>query len=162
LQAHGQRRLNLQAAARGTGGGGSPAISPVKPRTCYRALINRAKTPKQRGRTGGFTELLEGDEEAPVVQIGVEVRPVGPCSGELPWGGGVEERRSSNERCGLKRCSGGGFYRWRGEERGRGRGGGAAHRWTAIDGLVARCAAVSGEGRERGRGWAAPGECAAH
>jgi hypothetical protein len=46
---------------------------------------------------------------------------------------------------------GGSFYRWRGEERGRDRGGGAAHRWTAIDGLVARCAAVSGEGRGRGR-----------
>jgi hypothetical protein len=46
---------------------------------------------------------------------------------------------------------GGGFYRWRGEERGRGRGGGAAHQWTAIDGLVARCAVVSGEGRGRGR-----------
>jgi hypothetical protein len=29
---------------------------------------------------------------------GVPVRP--------PWGGGVEERGSSSERCGLKRCSG--------------------------------------------------------
>jgi hypothetical protein len=26
--------------------------------------------------------------------------------------GGVEGRRSSSERCGVKRCSGGGFYRW--------------------------------------------------
>jgi hypothetical protein len=43
---------------------------------------------------------------------------------------------------------GSGFDRWRGEERGCGQGGGAAHWWTAIDGLVARCAAISG-----GRGW---------
>jgi hypothetical protein len=57
-----------------SGGGGSPAISPVKPGTCYRALINRAKTPKQRGRTGGFTKVLEGEAEAPVVQIGGEGR----------------------------------------------------------------------------------------
>jgi hypothetical protein len=89
-----------------SGGGCSPAISPVKPQTCYRALINRAKTPKQRGRTWGFTELLEGEEEAAVEQIGVEVRPAGPCSGELPWGGGAEEKKSSSERCEVERCSG--------------------------------------------------------
>jgi hypothetical protein len=78
----------------------------VKPRPCYRALINRAKTPKQRGRIGGFTELLEGEEEAAVVQISVEVRPVGLCSGELPWGGDAEEKKSSSERCEVERCSG--------------------------------------------------------
>jgi hypothetical protein len=93
-------------AARGTGSGGSPAISPVKPRTCYRALINRANTPKQRGRTGGFTELLEGEKEAAVVQIGVEVRPAGLCSGELPCGGSAEEKKSSSEQCEVERCSG--------------------------------------------------------
>jgi hypothetical protein len=41
-----------------------------------------------------------------VVQIGVEVRPAGPCSGELPWGGGAEEEKSSSERCEVERCSG--------------------------------------------------------
>jgi hypothetical protein len=42
----------------------------------------------------------------------------------FPGGGGVEGERSSIERCGVERSSGAAFYRWRGERRGRGRGGG--------------------------------------
>jgi hypothetical protein len=76
------------------------------PKRRYVALINRVKAPKQRGEAGGFTELLEGEEEAPVVQIGGEVRPVDSCSGGLPWGGGAEEEKSSSERCEVERCSG--------------------------------------------------------
>jgi hypothetical protein len=38
--------------------------------------------------------------------IGDEVRPVYPCSGGLPWGGGVEEEKGSGERCDVERCSG--------------------------------------------------------
>jgi hypothetical protein len=76
------------------------------PKPSYGALINRVKTPKQRGRTGDFTELLEGKEEALVVQIGGEVRTVDSCSGGLPWGGGAEEGKSSSERCEVERCSG--------------------------------------------------------
>jgi hypothetical protein len=41
-----------------------------------------------------------------------------PCSGGLPWGGGVEEEKSSNERCEVERCSGVAFIG------GEGRGGG--------------------------------------
>jgi hypothetical protein len=50
--------------------------------------------------------LLEGEEEAAAEWIGDEVRSVYPCSGGLPWGGGVEEEKSSSERCEVERCSG--------------------------------------------------------
>jgi hypothetical protein len=96
----------LQEAAALSGGGGLAGHLVGDAKGRYGALINRVKTPKQRGRTGGFTELLEGEEEAAVVQIGVEVRPAGPCTGELPWGGGAEEEKSSSERCEVERCSG--------------------------------------------------------
>jgi hypothetical protein len=59
------------------------------PKPCYGALIDRVKTPKYRGEVGGFTGLLEGEEEAAAEWIGDEVRSVYPCSGGLPWGGGV-------------------------------------------------------------------------
>jgi hypothetical protein len=79
LQAKGRRRVELQEAAALSGGGGlaDHLVGDAKRR--YGALINRVKTPKQRGRTGGFTELLEGEEEALVVQIGGEVRPAAPA-----------------------------------------------------------------------------------
>jgi hypothetical protein len=79
LQAKGRRRVELQEAAALSGGGGlaDHLVGDAKRR--YGALINRVKTPKQRGRTGGFTELFEGEEEALVVQIGGEVRPAAPA-----------------------------------------------------------------------------------
>jgi hypothetical protein len=111
------------AAALLSGGGGSPAGSPEMPKRRYGALINRVKTPKYRGEAGGFTGLLEGEEEAAVEWIGDEVRPVYSCSGGLPWGSGVEEEKSSRAVRGGE-VLGGGFYRWRGAGRRRGQGGG--------------------------------------
>jgi hypothetical protein len=88
--------------------------------------------------------------------IGDEVRPVYPCSGGLPWGGGVEEEKSSSERCEVERCSGAAFIG--GEGRGGGAGKAVGARALRRPPLrpVARCVAVTG-GRGRGRGWAAPG-----
>jgi hypothetical protein len=41
----------------------------------------------------------------------------GGALARFPWGGSVEERRSSGEWCGLESCSGAAFYRSRrGEE----------------------------------------------
>jgi hypothetical protein len=86
-----------------TGGGGavqaaadSPVGSPEILKPSYRALDNRGNAPKQRGGKGDFTKLLEGEEEAPVVQIGGEVRQVDSCSSEAPvaracWRGGEGE-----------------------------------------------------------------------
>jgi hypothetical protein len=56
---------------------------------------------------------------------------------------------------------GGTFYRWRGEGRRRGRGGGAAHRWTAIDGLVGLGAQLF-RGEEEGGGLGGAVGCMAH
>jgi hypothetical protein len=96
------------------------------------------------------------------VQIGGEVRPVDSCSGGLPWGGGVEERRSSSERCGVKRCSGGGFYRWRGEGRRRGQGGGRrARRRPPLKPVGSVGRPFPGE-EEAGRLEAVTVECFAH
>jgi hypothetical protein len=96
LQEKGRRRVELQEAAALSGGGGLAGHLVGDAKRHYGALINRVKTPKQRGRTGGFTEPLEGEEEA----------PVDSCSGGLPWGGGAEEKKSSSEWCEVERCSG--------------------------------------------------------
>jgi hypothetical protein len=73
------------------------------PKPRYGALNNKMKALKQRGEVVDFTEPLEGGEEAAAERRGA----VGvPCSGGLPWGGGVEEEMSSKERCEVERSSG--------------------------------------------------------
>jgi hypothetical protein len=81
---------------------------------------NKGKALKRRGGEGETTERLEGEEEAAAERIGGEAR----SSGGFLGGGGVEGEKSSIERCGVERSSGAAFYRWRGERRSRGRGGG--------------------------------------
>jgi hypothetical protein len=161
LQAKGRRRVELQEAAALSGGGGLAGHLVGDAKRRYGALINRVKTPKQRGRTGGFTEPLEGEEEAPVVQIGGEVRPADSCSGGAP----VEHACWRGKEGEVVRRDWGwcpSFYTRRraGET--------AQRRWAAVMLAAAIkprwrpwCAAITG-GRGRGRGWAAPGECATH
>jgi hypothetical protein len=71
------------------------------PKPSYRALDNREKAPKQRGEAGGFTELFEWEEEAPVEWIGGEVRPAGFYSGEAPGSARVGEGRGRSGAEGL-------------------------------------------------------------
>jgi hypothetical protein len=75
---------------------------------------------------------------------------------------GVEGERGSIERCGMERSSGAAFYRWRGKQRSRGRGGGR-RAWRRPPLMAAGSVGVRFRGEEgAGSVWAASVECLEH
>jgi hypothetical protein len=153
--------------ARRRGAGADRRLAGSEPKIASRPPFRMGSAPKE---IGGHEELIGGlgsVVEAPAEEIIGE----GRSSGSVPWCGGVEERRSSGERCGEGRELWGSLYRWRGEGDGTaeavgwvpaveaamsavelggavstGKGEGAAHRCSTV-----HLCTLKGRGR-RGRG----------
>jgi hypothetical protein len=100
-----------------TGGGDLLAGSPATANKASRPLIATGKNTEMKRRTrGNHLGAQKGGRSAG----GADQRR----GAELRWwrsgGGAVEERKSSGERCGLKRELGASYIGPRGERRGRG------------------------------------------